>query len=367
MNKTKQRVLLILIGTLWLALVLFCWLKPPEATSDTERRKLQQFPEISLQNMLSGRMMSDFDSYAMDQFPLRDSFRSLKAGMVYSVFGQKDSHGIYIENGSAAQLLRTFNEASVESAAKKFQQYYDTYLKGKTNKTYFCVVPDKSYYMAAPNGYPSLDYDQLFDLVQQKTPYAQWIDLRDCLSAEDYYATDSHWRQERLSSVAEQIAQALGCQERLQTPMTEESILTPFYGVYYGQSALPLAPDTIRYRTNDVLNACTVYNIETEETTGIYREDKLSGRDPYDFFLSGAAPVLTIQNPNATTKESLIVFRDSFAGSLIPLITEAYSTITLIDTRYIDSSLLEDYVSFDGQDVLFLYSTSILNDSATLK
>lgn len=367
MNKTKQRVLLLLIGVLWLALVLCCWLKPPEAVSDTERRKLQQFPEISVKNMLSGRMMSDFDSYAMDQFPLRDAFRTLKAGMAYSVFGQKDSHGVYIENGSAAQLLRTLNEASVQSAAKKFQRYYDTYLNGKTNNAYFCVVPDKSYYLAAPNGYPSLDYDQLFDLVQKETSYAQWIDIRDCLSAEDYYRTDSHWRQERLSGVANRIAQALGCQDRLQTPLTEETTSVPFYGVYYGQSALPLAPDTIRYRTNDLLDACTVYNIETKQTTGIYREEKLSGRDPYDFFLSGAAPVLTIQNSNATAKDSLIVFRDSFAGSLIPLITEAYSTITLIDTRYIDSSLLGDYVSFDGQDVLFLYSTSILNDSATLK
>ena len=41
--------------------------------------------------------------------------------------------------------------------------------------------------------------------------------------------------------------------------------------------------------------------------------------------------------------------------------------ITVIDTRYINPSLLSDYVDFDSCDVLFLYSTLLLNDSYTLK
>lgn len=367
MKKTKQRLLFSLIGLLWAALVLFCWFKPASTVSDTERRKLEQFPKFSTNALWSGRFMSDFETYATDQFPLRDSFRSLKSGMVYSVFRQKDSHGIYLENGSASQLLRTLNEDSILSATKKFRQCYETYLQKSDGNISLAVVPDKSYYLAESNGYPSLDYDKLYTLVQENTDFANWVDLRDCLSAEDYYRTDSHWKQERLGAVTDRLAQALDCADRLQTPLTERTTDIPFYGVYYGQSALPLAPDSIRYLTNEVLEQATMYNVETKETTGIYREDQLNGRDPYEFFLSGAAPLLTVENPQATSAKELLLFRDSFGSSLAPLLLEAYAKVTLIDTRYINSALLGDYVTFDGQDVLFLYSTSILNDSATLK
>lgn len=67
--------------------------------------------------------------------------------------------------------------------------------------------------------------------------------------------------------------------------------------------------------------------------------------------------MLTIENPAAPNGQDLIVFRDSFGSSLIPLLAEGFHTITVIDTRYIQPSLLGNYVDFEGKDVLFLYST----------
>jgi len=61
------------------------------------------------------------------------------------------------------------------------------------------------------------------------------------------------------------------------------------------------------------------------------------------------------------------VVRDSFASSLIPLFTEAYRKITLVDIRYMRSKEIEKYIELKDQEVLFLYSTLILNNSSTLK
>ena len=61
------------------------------------------------------------------------------------------------------------------------------------------------------------------------------------------------------------------------------------------------------------------------------------------------------------------MFRDSFGSSLIPLLISSYKKIVVIDTRYISSNILSDYVDFKGQDVLFLYSVSTINNSYTLK
>ena len=65
----------------------------------------------------------------------------------------------------------------------------------------------------------------------------------------------------------------------------------------------------------------------------------------------------------------MIIFRDSFTSSLAPLLLEAYQEIILVDTRYISSTLLGEYVDFEEPDtqILFLYNTLLLNNSSMLK
>ena len=58
-----------------------------------------------------------------------------------------------------------------------------------------------------------------------------------------------------------------------------------------------------------------------------------------------------------------MLFRDSFGSSIAPLLIENYRKITLIDLRYINSELLSEYVEFNNQDVLFLYSGVVLNQN----
>ena len=84
-------------------------------------------------------------------------------------------------------------------------------------------------------------------------------------------------------------------------------------------------------------------------------------------FLSGSLSLITIENPNATTDKELVIFRDSFGSSIAPLLVEGYAKVTLVDIRYIASDLVGRFVDFENQDVLFLYSTLVLNNSVTLK
>ena len=61
------------------------------------------------------------------------------------------------------------------------------------------------------------------------------------------------------------------------------------------------------------------------------------------------------------------MFRDSFGSSLAPLLVRDYRTVTLVDLRYLSSQLLDQFIDFHGQDVLFLYSPSVYNNSTMLK
>ena len=84
-------------------------------------------------------------------------------------------------------------------------------------------------------------------------------------------------------------------------------------------------------------------------------------------FLSGPQGIQIIENPKGPAGKELVLFRDSFGSSLAPLLVEGYSKITLVDLRYVFSHTLEQYVDFRDQDVLFLYSSLLLNNSLALK
>lgn len=356
------------VAGVWAALSVWNAVKPSDEYSLSERRKLAQLPPLKAETVMSGKFMSEFEKYATDQFPMREKLRTLKAYTALYGLQKKDNNGIYVSDGYAAKLEYPLNRSSVESGAEKLKSLYDTYVDGKTENVYFSIIPDKGYFLAEKNGYPHMDYAELERIMTEKLSFSEYIDLFSdgTLSIEDYYKTDTHWKQEKILGAAEKIANAMGAE-----PISDYEIKkfdTPFYGVYYGQAALPMSPDTIFYVTNDILEGCKVTNVENgKKYDGVWDTDKLSGNDPYEVFLSGAAAVVYIENPLCETERELVVFRDSFGSSVTPLLLQSYKKVTLIDTRYIRPDYIGEFAEFENADVLFLYSTLILNQSETLQ
>lgn len=366
-EKHRSIYLTIVVAALLFGLSFWAWLKPADRFSESERRVLQSFPQLSADTLRTGKFMEEFESYTLDQFPCRDGFRTLKALSVFYAFQQKDNNDLFIEDGYVSKLNYPMRSEMLEHAANRFQYLYDNYLAGTDTKLYFSVVPDKSYFIADENGYLSLDYAALVADIREKTPYLEYIDIFDDLNLQNYYRTDTHWRQETLQPVANTLASAMGV--RLSAEYEVQTLPEPFYGVYTGQSALPLRPDTLSYLTNDILEGCTVTSFDTgaPQPAQMYDLSAASSADPYELFLNGADALLVIENPAAATDRELVVFRDSFGSSLIPLLVEGYSKVTLVDIRYLNAAYLGSFVEFGDQDVLFLYSTLLLNDSLSLK
>ena len=114
--------------------------------------------------------------------------------------------------------------------------------------------------------------------------------------------------------------------------------------------------------TNDSLEG-----VKVDGAKAVYDMDKANGRDPYEMFLSGNQSVVTIRNEKNKDGKRLIIFRDSFGSSIAPLFSKGYSEIVLIDLRHISSELLGEFVNFENADVLFLYSTLLLNNSLSIR
>lgn len=354
---TAALFLLMLFGAAAAKLLL-----PDRAVSRAERRKLAQKPALSVSALQSGKFSDELEQYLLDQFPLREELRTAKAALRLFVFRQLDNDGIFLSDGAAYRMDDQLDEKQIAMTARKLTEIYETYLQD--SRVYYAAVPGKNNYLT--DGRPKLDGERLRTLLREQLPGLQEIELRDCLSAQDYYRTDLHWKQERIYPVAQRLAEAMGASLTPFSDYTERS-LAPFYGAYYGQAALPLAPDTLRYLCSAQTDAAVVEGLEFSGTRPVYDPARFSGLDGYDVYLSGAQALLTVTLPDAQTDRELILFRDSFGSSIAPYFLGAYRKITLIDLRYISASLLGEYVDFAGKDVLFLLSDGVINRGSLLK
>lgn len=341
-------------------------LLPDEDVSFSERRTLRQFPAVTWRAVREGAWMDAFESYLLDQFPARDTLRGIKAALQFSVFRQSDNNGIYLQDGHVFKMYYDLNEASVIQFSEKLNDLYRTQLREAN--VYFAVIPDKSQYLI-PQTHLRLPYDSMVALTRQHLDLGiQEIPLKDTLALTSFYRTDLHWRQEMLWPVVEQLGAYMGFETCVPEQEVTAQEYSPFYGSYYGQAALfGLAPDTLVYLQNSFTDAAVVEDMQHPTLRGVYNIKGLYNIDSYDVFLNGATPLITIHNESVQSGRRLLLFRDSYSSSIAPLLLFAYEEITLIDLRYISSSLLTDYVDFTAQDVLFLYGEQILNNSALLK
>ena len=400
----KNKIVTVVFATLIMLSFFVCIFKPVTEYSSSERKNLADFPTLNLNTILDKSFQNDFKTYVSDQFPLRDGFRTIKAIFQTKLLGFKENNNLVIKDGYIAKVDNSTDYGAIDAAIKKFTTIYNTYMENTAAKVYLSIIPDKNYFISQDGNYPSLDYETIIANMKNGMSYATYIDLFGVLELEDYYKTDTHWSQDKLGDAVTALISGLGAADRFTGGEYVAKKLTPFYGIYHGQSALPLPAENLVYLTNDVLNQCIVYEykynmtsskpaveqeghiyIQATDRTGkefyydtwqspnsIYREDLFAeskvSKDPYNVFMGGASalPLLRIHNPNAVEEKKLILFRDSFGSSIAPLLAEGYSDIILVDLRYgdIDSlmTVFPDALSMDeNTDVLFLYSTLILN------
>lgn len=363
-NKLRNIIVTSVIGVLFFALAIFCFIKAPDDFSYSERRGLAKFPQITLDNVLSGKAMTDFETYTLDQFPLRDFFRSVKAIISRYVFIQKDNNDLYYADGAIGSLDYPLDEQSIDYAAQRINYTLSKY-KTASNRVFISLIPDKNYFLADKNGYPSYDYEALRKKLLDKLDGMEYIDIFPTLTIDDYYSTDTHWRQEKLLDTANALAKGLGTS--IPQKYETHTLNSEFSGVYKGQLMLPVKNDRISYLTNDIINSFEVFDHENNKEIDVYTLEKEAGPDQYEIFLNGPVSLVEINNPEINSDSKLIIFRDSFTSSIAPLLAQGYKQTILVDIRYMNPAFVGSFVNFENADILFLYSTSVINNSETLK
>ena len=358
-DKIKNIVVTLVFLFTIISLFLINVIKKDTDISIAERRKLATMPELTTKSLFDGTYFKKFDSYVTDQFIKRDTFRKIKIDIELSTKGEYNN--LYLYDDYIVEEIFPLNTNSINNLTNKINYIKSTYLNNNSN-VYYTIIPDKNYFVNKGN--LKLDYNKLQDIMKNNLTNLNYINIFDKLTLNNYYKTDTHWKQEDLFNVANTIA------NQMNFDITNNNIIntvTTFKGSYAGRLSVTKDIDTIKTVSNPSTLNSSVYNYETKKYTKIYDYDKLKSLDKYDIYLSGASPIIDIVNPTSNSNKELIVFRDSYGSSLIPLLIDGYKKITVIDIRYVSSKILNNYIKFNNQDVLFMYSILTINNSFSMR
>ncbi len=341
---------------------------PDREISYAERRRLAGLPALSSQSFFSGSYMDSLETYLLDQFPLRDSLRSLKANFDLGVLRKKDTDGYYLVNGSLYELPAPLKENNIRKASQTFSDIIRTCFPD--SEAYYAIIPDKNYYAAlSSDSDNSLANDivarqqRILSLYQENCSSSfTEIDFSGQLSETDFYATDIHWKQECLPDIVDCLLTAMQTDTPDTTSYRSVLLSDNFYGGLSAASGLKPQADSLICLTGDSPEQTLVYDYDEGKNVSVYQKEKLFSPDPYDIYLGGAKALLKLTRLDGQTGRELVLFRDSFGSSLAPLLLSGYDVIYLIDLRYITASAAMRYISpAEDCDVLFLYSAATLN------
>ena len=364
MMKNIYRILTIAVFSAVLAVFMLAHIiLPDKKISESERRSLAAFPEFSAKSVLSGKFAENLEKYLADQFPGREGFRFI-ASASELIRGRADVNGIYSSNGFLSKLDTEFGADSVRANMRKLG-YAVSALSDGESSGYFALIPPKEYYFGE-NMHPRYDFDALGETCRNASALGS-IELTDVLELESYYASDSHWRQEKIVPVCERVVRGMGFDYA--PPSFGTVNVGLFRGVYAGQSGVWLAEEELSYLDWNGSDSVEVTSLEGNADK-LYTLDKYkTSIDKYDIFLGGAVSFLTVENQNAVNDAHIVLIRDSFGSSLTPLLASQFRKITAVDLRYISLEYAKKYLAEDEAPdaVLVILSPGIVKTGGSLK
>ena len=326
--------------------------------SDWEKRYLAKAPDnFALDDW---KLNTDLETFLSDQIPFRRQLVSLNAvTQVYT------GRGTELE---AWPTGHTIIEKPVEGDPEKTARRVDM-MRGVAGDIpcRFLIPPTAGMLrtgdMTAARAALYREESGFYDAV---TAGKDFISLKESFgeSAEPvFYATDHHWNDRGVY-----LAYLAFCRDRGLEPAGEESFARaeygPFYGTTFSRSAYPFVKgDTLVCLEPAAHVEMAADGKETSDH--LIFPEKAESYDGYEVFLDGNHGILTITNPEGE-RGTLMVFRDSFASSLLPYLCMHYRRVIAVDARYYPKTFRQAIAEAgEVEEILYVYSLdSLANDTS---
>jgi len=361
-------------------------LKKADDFSETERRKLETFPEHDIDYIISGDFGTDFNEYLCDQFPLRDTFVGIKA-FVEKILQKGENNGVLFgkNNQLAVRLFAAtdgllhgedyvspnvdfFYEDVVKAELNALEKLSDS-LKEK-NVTISVILPPRTIDVAVSAfSYPTENSDKLITLVRDGLENVNFCDIYDEFRERYengeyiYYKTDHHWTSLGAYYAYVSVMESFGMEAYPIESFDIETVSDDFKGTTYSKSGIK----------SDISDEITKITLKTDDEfvseihdgtsdrisktlNGFYDEEYLDSYDKYCYFLSGTNAVTEIKKVSDGERKTLLVFKDSFGHSLVPFLAYHFDIIMVNYVDYIDKNMVDMLKEFDADKVLICFN-----------
>lgn len=375
MKKVRIIIIIVFIGFFVLISGASLIIKDREF-SPNENRYLAETPELSWDNILSGKFQDGLEDYLRDQVCFRDGWITVKTG-IQKACGDTDIGGAYVgKDGYDFEKItpEDVDEKQVDRNIKAVEDYFMTASETiDKQKLSFLLVPTSGLVMQEklPKNARLFDQAKYIDQVQKAMKDYNFVDVRDTLMDHNdeyiYYKTDHHWTSAGACMAYEVWSEHTGGEAETEDGLVKNVVSDKFRGSLYSKILdADSAYDeiwTYGLQKDEAFGSkdCTVTIDEKQQLDSIYDDEKLQEKDKYAYFLGGNYGQVHIQNQKAASKakgKNILIIKDSFANSFVPFVTQDYENIYMVDLRYYNGDMKAYLQEHEITDVLVLYNIS---------
>ena len=382
------------------------WFKRPDV-SQIEKRKLTEFPKMSLSALADGSWFSGVETWYADTFPARErlvnannSFKSLYGKTGEKIVGAgKDADEIPDNAGEEATLPVTTEPQTVRDGIvsdEGGETMSGVYVSGDTGYSMYYFVKENADWYAAVLNEAQKKFDgkaTVYDLI---IPLNSGVVLSDSLQKElgisdqreaisyiygrmnpavrkvptfeilrnhcdeyIFFRTDHHWTALGAYYVYTSFCSMKGIAPHMLSQFGTKTF-EGFVGTHYSETnsaKLKANPDTITAYVPMGTDKMTITdaNGETNENWPIIMDvDNYPANSKYSCFVNGDAKLCVVENPQITDGSACICIKDSFGCAFVPFLVDHYQYTYWVDYRYFHQSLSAFVEEHNITDIIFL-------------
>lgn len=350
----KKNPLLYMFISVLFILALLDFIAPDKKFSELENRTLKTKVKFTAKSYLDGSFGRDYEKYINDQFIERDLWINLKSRSE-NILGKVENNGIIY--GNYGYLFEKFTYIDNERFNTNINAV-NTLIKNSQAKISLLIAPnsygvyDENLPYGAPVINQKLGISKIYENILGENEVNVYPRIIENKEDYIYYKTDHHWTTKGAYVAYEELMKSLG-----NSPIVlndYEGIDIPnFYGTYYSK-AKPFKADTDTLTYYDFPNI--KMKIGENEYNSLYDMSKEKVRDKYSLFLYGNNPLTIIENTKLDNGKKLLVFKDSYANSLIPFLTQHYEEIHVVDLRSFNTSVSQYIRNNEFDDIFVIYN-----------
>lgn len=370
--KTAKYIQIAIFFLLPMILLLGSIFSPDRESSQRENRNLTQLPKLTAASLFSGDYMTRFEKYMSDQVVGRDGFVAAKT-FLNRATGKAEQNGVYIgEDGWLFEEPSKYDDEKVSETIDAIRSFCE---ECEIENRMFVLAPNSSEIVTEKLP-KHLSFESQENQIQKI--YSRLPEKINCIDAEGalkkggnpeklYYKSDHHWTSYGAKSVFDTVAKSWELDVdsvNYQTYALSDS----FFGTLSSSSGIYDNPDVIEaiIPENSAGTYIVLNSSKKTKSVSMFDLSKLENGNQYEVFLGGNFSKLTITT-TSNTENKLLIFKDSYANCMLPMLTPFFKEIVVVDARYFTDDIRAVVNDGEFTHMMFLYNVNTFLEDTSLK